>query len=115
MPIEHSPLLPKSAGSTCMPMIPNFNIFQLLMSFEECIKQATVTARLCGNVGCLSYKIFSLTFLESRDSKVEKFHIFGTHHVPTSLHLYNNLYNIWQVLFPFLQVWKLRIRKLTCP
>lgn len=77
MPIEHSPLLPKSAGSTCMPMIPNFNIFQLLMSFEECIKQATVTARLCGNVGCLSYKIFSLTFLESRDSKVEKFNIFG--------------------------------------
>lgn len=75
VPIECLPLRPKSKkrnilkGAAYLPMIPNFYIFQLLIPFEELTKLATITTRLCRNVGCLSYKIFLLTLLGSKDGR----------------------------------------------
>lgn len=51
---------------------PRSYIFQSLMSFEGFTKQTTVTTWLCGDVGCLTNKIFPLTFLGSKDGKGKK-------------------------------------------
>ena len=75
VPIECLPLQPKSEkknilkGSAYLPMTPHFHIFTLLIPFEEFTKLATITTRLCRNVGCFSYTIFLLSSLGSKGGK----------------------------------------------